>query len=115
MAQLKMTFTVYEHRLIVRPEGFLDVMARDDFYDRIIQQISIFGINNLVIDLSSVSGLDSSVLGAIFSLYKHLLQDEGSLCLFQPSESVADLIRLTHLEKVIPVKETLAELPVIEF
>ncbi|MCD6150816.1 MAG: STAS domain-containing protein [Deltaproteobacteria bacterium] len=114
MANLKVSFAVDGQRLIVRPEGLINVMVRDDFYDQVIQQISTSGINNLVIDLSKVSGLDSSALGAIFSLYKHLLQDEGSLCLLQPSESVADLIRLTHLEKVIPVKENLAELPELE-
>jgi anti-anti-sigma factor len=110
MTKLKVSFAVEGQRLIVRPEGLINVMVRDDFYDQVIQQISISGINKMVIDLSEVSGLDSSALGAIFSLYKHLVQDGGSLCLVQPSESVADLIRLTHLEKVIPVKKNLADL-----
>jgi anti-anti-sigma factor len=114
MADLKVSFAVDGQRLVVQPEGLINVMVRDDFYDQVIQQISTSGINNLVIDLSKVSGLDSSALGAFFSFYKHLLQDEGNLCLVQPSESVADLIRLTHLEKVIPVKENLAELPELE-
>ena len=114
MAKLKISFAVDGQRLVVRPEGLINVMVRDDFYDQIIRQLSTSGINNLVIDLSGVSGLDSFALGAIFSLYKHLVQDEGSLYMVQPSSSVADLIRITHLEKVIPVKENLTELPELE-
>lgn len=109
MTKLKVSFAAEGQYLVARPEGLINVMVRDEFYDRIIQQIASSGINKVAIDLSAVTGLDSSALGAIFSLYKHLVQDEGSLCLLQPSESVADLIRLTHLEKVIPVKQSLAD------
>lgn len=115
MAKLKVEFAVDRQRLVVRPEGYINVMVRDDFYDQIIQQISLSGITHLVIDLSKVSGLDSSGLGTIFSLYKHLVQNEGSLYLMDPPESIADLIRVTHLEKVIPVKKNLDELPEVDF
>lgn len=111
MAQLKMTFAVEGQRLVIRPEGSLDVMSRNDFYDQVLRQISTAGINNLVIDLAAVSGLDSSGLGAIFALYKQGVPDEGSLYLVQPSQSVADLMRVTRLEKVIPVKANLSDLP----
>ena len=69
MTTLKMSFTVEAHRLVIHPEGFINVMARDDFYDQVLQQISSSRINDLVIDLSAVSGLDSSGLGAIFALF----------------------------------------------
>jgi len=114
MTKLKVSFAVEGQYLVARPEGLINVMVRDDFYDRIIQQIASSGINKVVIDLSAVTGLDSSALGAIFALYKHLVQDEGSLSLMQPSESVADLIRITHLEKVIPVKKSLADVAAID-
>jgi hypothetical protein len=31
-----------------------------------------------------------------------------------PPKTVADLIRITHLDKVIPVKQNMAELPEVE-
>jgi len=114
MADLKMDVEVVGNRLVVRPEGLINVMVRDDFYDLTIQQISSTGINHLVLDLSRVTGLDSSGLGAVFSLYKHVVQDQGSLYLMSPPKTVADLIRITHLDKVIPVKQSMAELPEVE-
>ncbi|OPX18743.1 MAG: hypothetical protein BZ151_13020 [Desulfobacca sp. 4484_104] len=114
MANLKMDVEVVDSRLVVRPAGLVNVMVRDDFYDLIIQKISSTGINHLVLDLSGVTGLDSSGLGAVFSLYKHVVQDQGSLYFVNPSKTVADLIRITHLDKVIPVKQNLDELPEVE-
>ena len=113
MTTLKISFAVEGQYLVARPEGLINVMVRDEFYDRIIQQITSSGINKVVIDLSAVIDLDSSALGAIFALYKHVVQDEGRLHLLQPSESVARLIRLTQLDKVLPVKKSLAEVATI--
>lgn len=61
----------------------------------------------LVVDLTSVSFLDSTGLGVFVTALKHLREVEGSLDLVVTSPRVLKVFELTGLDVVIPIHEEL--------
>lgn len=64
------------------------------------------GVSKLVIDLSEVESCDSSGLSAILVANRILSSSEGHIRLSSPSEKVYSLIKITQLDRVLPVTET---------
>lgn len=60
------------------------------------------GNRNIVLDLSTVSFMDSSGLGAIVSIYK-LMDKDGNFVLSGLQGSVTALFKLTRMDKVFPI------------
>lgn len=64
------------------------------------------GVNKLVIDLSEVESCDSSGLSAILVANRILSSSSGQIRLSAPSEKVYSLIKITQLDRVLPVTLT---------
>ena len=94
--------------LIVRYTGMINLLIRDQLRQQVIAELDKRPGCDLVFDLSMVTAIDSSGLGAIFSLYKFLNERESSLALAAPNHDVAALLELTHLDKVIRIEKLLA-------
>ncbi|MFO7524896.1 MAG: STAS domain-containing protein [Ignavibacteriaceae bacterium] len=67
------------------------------------------GVNKLVIDLSEVESCDSSGLSAILVANRILSSNAGQIRLSAPSEKVYSLIKITQLDRVLPVTLTVDE------
>lgn len=67
------------------------------------------GVNKLVIDLSEVESCDSSGLSAILVANRILSSGAGHIRLSAPSEKVYSLIKITQLDRVLPVTLTVDE------
>lgn len=59
---------------------------------------------NVVLDMSRVTFLDSSGIGAIVFLYKRLLNNQGSLVIDAASGQPRKLLELLRVNKAIPTK-----------
>ncbi|MGA3106242.1 MAG: STAS domain-containing protein [Terriglobales bacterium] len=66
------------------------------------------GERRIVLDLSSVEFIDSSGLGAILSVLKRLGKD-GELVVCGITPPVASMFKLTRMDRVFPVHETVEE------
>lgn len=70
-------------------------------------------VNRLIINLERVEFIDSSGLGAIIALFKRLPAD-GALALCGVGERIDSLLRVTRLNKLLPIHasevEALAQL-----
>ncbi len=66
------------------------------------------GRSNLVLDLSEVTFMDSSGLGAVISLLK-LIGTKGDLAIACPQAPIQTLFRLTRMEKVLRLYPTVEE------
>ncbi len=71
--------------------------------------LKVEGINKLVIDLSNVESCDSSGLSAILVANRIISTNEGQIRLAAPSEKVYTLIKITQLNRVLPVSETIEQ------
>lgn len=63
----------------------------------------------IVVDMSGVSFLDSSGLGALVWSYKAAKEAGGDLALVQPSEQVELVLELTNMRSVLTIVPSLAE------
>jgi anti-sigma B factor antagonist len=68
--------------------------------------LKVEGVNKLVIDLSEVESCDSSGLSAILVANRIVSANEGQIRLAAPSEKVHTLIKITQLDRVLPVTDT---------
>jgi anti-anti-sigma factor len=65
------------------------------------------GHKHIVLDLKTVSFLDSQGLGQIMGLYKIAMQQGALLSLYAPTPYVTNLIKLTKLDKLLLVLPSL--------
>ena len=68
--------------------------------------LKVEGVNKLIIDLSEVESCDSSGLSAILVANRIISANEGQIRLVSPSEKVYTLIKITQLDRVLPVSES---------
>jgi len=68
--------------------------------------LKVEGINKLIVDLSEVETCDSSGLSAILVANRILQTTGGKMRLVAPSEKVYSLIKITQLDRVLPVCDT---------
>lgn len=67
------------------------------------------GVNKLIVDLSNVESCDSSGLSAILVANRLISSSNGHMRIAAPSEKVSTLIKITQLDRVLPVCKTVDE------
>lgn len=85
----------------------LDSMNYKDFKSEAKQIVAAGG--KVVLDVSDLKFVDSSGLGAILSLLRHLREQEGDLAIAGPQPAIVILFELVHLERIVGVYETREE------
>lgn len=65
---------------------------------------------SIVIDMSSVEYIDSSFLGSIVSVFKHLISFQSELMLADLSKDLTNLFGLTRLDKVFKIYSSFDDL-----
>lgn len=89
--------------LIVKISGELDLVVAKEFSESVDKVLLDKPIKNLILDLSMVSFIDSSGLGAILGRYKIIEQQGGSMSIFGAIPSVFRILEISGIMKIIPV------------
>ncbi|GLI91022.1 STAS domain-containing protein [Methylocystis echinoides] len=89
-------------------EERLDAHNSGELKDRFLRLLEE-GARRLVVDLSSVTFIDSSGLGALLSGYKNATQRGGALILSGPQPRVRAMFELTRLNRVFEIYPRLPE------
>jgi len=92
---------------VVEVRGDLD-MATSPRLRAGLQPLVDAGAGQVVVDLAGVAFMDSSALGALAVTFKALRAGGGRLCLAGPQEPVRGLLRVTSVDQVIDVYDTVA-------
>jgi anti-anti-sigma factor len=71
--------------------------------------LKVEGVNKFIIDLSDVESCDSSGLSAILVANRIISTNEGQIRLAAPSEKVHTLIKITQLDRVLNVTESVEQ------
>lgn len=85
---------------VVRARGRLTTSSAPALRDALAEQVRS-GRTRLVLDLSDVDSIDSAVLGAMISAVKLARQADGDLRLVGSSGHVAEVLRLTQMDRVL--------------
>lgn len=93
--------------LIVNLYGEIDQYAAAELKEAIDIEIENSPKKNLIFDLSEVTLMDSSGIGLIVGRYKLIVSLGGKMALCNASKSVAKMLRLSGIEKVVPNYESL--------
>jgi anti-sigma B factor antagonist len=92
--------------VVIAPEGELDLALLGDFR-RGLSEAAREATDGVLVDLTDVSFIDSSALGAIVELQNHLRRAKQQLTVVAPSgTAVAVVLGLTGLRNQLPVYET---------
>ncbi|WP_432824961.1 STAS domain-containing protein [Dactylosporangium sp. CA-092794] len=95
--------TVGGHGL-VRAEGELDVANAPQLREAVTAALD--GHRTLIVDLSAVTFLDSVTLGVLIGAYNRTRETGGRLAVVCPDERVRRLFRITALDKVFALYDT---------
>ena len=68
--------------------------------------LKVEGVSKLIIDLSEVETCDSSGLSSLLVANRILQLNDGHIRLAAPSEKVHSLIKITQLDRVLPICKT---------
>ncbi len=71
--------------------------------------LKVEGASKFILDLSEVKSCDSSGLSAILVANRILNTNNGHMRLAAPSEKVYSLIKITQLDRVLPVCDTVSD------
>jgi anti-anti-sigma factor len=71
--------------------------------------LKVGGAKKFILDLSAVESCDSSGLSAILVANRILNSTDGNMRIASPSEKVYSLIKITQLDRVLPVCDTVEE------
>ncbi len=85
---------------IVHSEGRLNMAAAPQLR-RVVSDLAAAGRSRIVIDLSAVTFIDSSGLGALIGGLKSARQAAGDLRIAAPTEQVTTVLGLTNLDRVL--------------
>ena len=93
---------INKHSVIVRIGTSLDFRNADAFKQACLDQVRD-GIRNFILDFSETSSMDSTGVGAIFSLHRQVEPLKGELIFASASHPVQIVIQLTRISRVFQI------------
>lgn len=101
--ELRITTSVEDQSDILCVVGEIDMASAPELQRACLALVD-GGAKRVVIDMSGVSFIDSTGLGVIVSLQKRLQSQGGEAVIRNPSSVLRRLIRLTNLDRVVPIE-----------
>jgi anti-sigma B factor antagonist len=95
-------------RHIVAVTGEIDLFTAPEFKQRVSAPIDA-GCTNVIVDLTGTTFIDSSSLGVLIGAHRRLRRLEGALVIVCNSDAIAKTFRITGLDGVFTIVETLDE------
>lgn len=89
---------------VLRPAGRLDMLTETDFRDR-VNAVVADGRVQIIVDFTSVTFLDSRGVAALLYARKAVHAEGGEVRLRSLNEQARLVLRLTNLDRVLPVLE----------
>ncbi|MCZ4500654.1 MAG: anti-anti-sigma factor [Marmoricola sp.] len=101
----QVTYTDQGAAAVVRPVGEFDINETDQLRSAFVEAISATR-PRVVVDLSLTTFLDSMALGAIVGAHRRAVVWGGWVCLVAPPANVLKVLRITKLDTVLPIYDT---------
>ncbi|MDZ5471134.1 anti-sigma F factor antagonist (plasmid) [Bacillus sp. 31A1R] len=92
--------------LCIRLSGELDHHSADELREQATMAIENYGIRHIILNLESLSFMDSSGLGVILGRYKQIKQLHGEMVVCAISPAIQRLFDMSGLFKIIRLEPT---------
>ena len=99
---MKVTYETIKDTLIVKIVGELDQHSAQ-FLRKELDKLILLGAKNLLLNLEELDFMDSSGIGVIIGRYKNVLTLGGVTAILNPKSQVEKIIRLSAIDKIIPI------------
>jgi stage II sporulation protein AA (anti-sigma F factor antagonist) len=87
--------------MIVSLSGELDHHGAQAIMDKLKACAEDQSVKKLVVDMSKVTFMDSSGIGALLGRYKTMVQKKGQMVLKNPSDQIFKLLRMAGMAKLV--------------
>lgn len=101
-----MQIELKENTLIADVEGDLDHHNVEEVRYELDLKICSMPLKNIIFNLSKLEFMDSSGIGLILGRYKKMIAMGGKVYISGPKPSVLKVIRISGLNKLIPIYKT---------
>lgn len=92
-----------EGKVIIKPEGRIDVVNSQNLKQELLNLYNE-GINEIVIDFSKITSIDSSGLGKLLIFQKKLKERGGELTIINVTNGyIQNMFKMIQLNKVIKI------------
>lgn len=95
-------FTMSSNIQVIEPEGILDSTKAEEFRQA-VEQLLQDGAEVILVDLKSITFIDSSGLGTLVVLLKKIRGLNRTLCICSINDQVRMLFELTSMDRVFDV------------
>jgi len=108
MSSLAITIDQRLDTTIVNLDGSADMSEVHTLTNQ-LESLSTKRQNNIIIDLSRLNFISSMGLGSLIQAHRKCRQKEGNLCLVNPQEAVARLLKTTQLDQLFSIYPSVEE------
>lgn len=98
---MEINMDYFQHILIVRPAGELDMAVADHWRYLLDEALRRHGAKNLIINFSKVTFIDSSCLGVILGRYKKLAASGGQVLLTGIPDTIRSTLEVSGLLRLM--------------
>lgn len=109
MEDLRLDLMDLQDKLVVTVRGDVDAYNSAKLKEELKKLISSTDKKKIVLDMSSVSYLDSAGLGTLVVILKDAKMNGKEFILSSLRESIMKVFRITHLDKIFKIVDTLEE------
>lgn len=93
-----------DDKVTIKPEGRIDVVNSQSLKDELFTLYNE-GFNEIVIDFSKITSIDSSGLGKLLLCQKKLKERGGELTIINVTNAyIENMFKMIHLHKVINIE-----------
>jgi anti-sigma B factor antagonist len=107
-ATLKITTVNRGSTAVMEISGRIDVYTASSVGEA-IQSLIVEGASNVILDITSVTRVDSSGVGTLVGNAKSIGSLGGVLCLVGPSEGIRRMLRITNLAEYFRIHDRVDE------
>ena len=105
-----MTFSIstFNGHSMVRADGELDVSTAPQLRQTITTAIDE-GAGTVIVDLTAVTFMDSTTLGVLIGAHNRVRESGGAIGVVCPDDRVRRVFRITGLDKVFTLHDTVSD------
>jgi len=108
MSSLAITIDKRLGTTIVNLDGSADMSEVHTLRNQ-LETLSTEHQNNIIVDLSRLNFISSMGLGSLIQAHRQCRQEQGTLCLVNPQEAVARLLKTTQLDQLFSIYHSVDE------
>ena len=90
----------------LRPDGELDAYSVAQFREAFA---GVCDEPRVIVNLSGVQFMDSAGLGALIGGIRKVRENEGRIAVFSDRDAITRLLHTTGFDRIVPVKEAIAD------